>query len=230
MTTPEGPGKAEASPVLTPQEPPGPDPWSGNERRNRTVGWHSKDIARTAALVIAIYLAAQLLWFANPLVIVAFLGVLFGLAVEAGVDRLERFRVPRGVGAAMIVITFFAFLVGVGAMMAPTIREQSGVLRTRIPEAIDRVEAWINRRQAGFLGTIFGRGSGQATDSAGRFQVLGQLDAETVLELEHQFKEHKGVNSQVGQDGVRNDSGCRDIQASVEKVANKAKGIHGCPF
>ena len=148
-----------------PQGPPGPPPeaWRGPERRSRQVGWHSKDIARTAALVIAIYLVARLLWFANPLVMATFLGVLFGLAVEAGVDKLERFRIPRGIGAAIIVLGFFGLLVGIGAMMAPTIRQQSGVLRQRIPEAVDRIEAWINRRQAGFFGSILG---GRAADSA----------------------------------------------------------------
>ena len=114
---------------------------------------------------MAIYLAMQLLWFANPLVIAAFLGVLFGLAVEAGVDRLERFRIPRGIGAAMIVLGFFGLLVGVGAMMAPTLREQSTVLRTKIPEAVDRVEEWVNKRQRGFLGAILG-GAGSTTGAA----------------------------------------------------------------
>jgi predicted PurR-regulated permease PerM len=107
---------------------------------------------------MGIYLVIQLLWFASPLVLVAFLGVLFGLAVEAGVDRLERFRIPRGVGAAMIVLGFFGLLVGVGAMITPTIREQSQELRKSIPEAVDRIEAWINQRRSGLLGVVFGRG------------------------------------------------------------------------
>lgn len=174
MSTPESqppqppppPPPPGAQPARPPEEPAGPEIW-GPERRARQVGWHSKDIARTAALVIAIYLGARLLWFANPLVMATFLGVLFGLAVEAGVDKLERFRIPRGLGAGMIVLGFFGLLVGIGAMMAPTIREQSGVLRQRIPEAVDRIEAWINRRQAGFLGSILGRVAGApAADSA----------------------------------------------------------------
>jgi predicted PurR-regulated permease PerM len=152
-----------------PKEPPKPappEPPTGTERRDRTVGWHSKDIARAAGLVIGLYLLLQLLWFAQHLVLVAFLGVLFGLAVEAGVDRLEKYRIPRGLGAAMIVIAFFGMLVGVGAMIAPTIREQSGVLRTRIPEAVDRAEEWFKRRQAGLLG-VFERGGAAADTSAG---------------------------------------------------------------
>ena len=158
MSTPD-----PSSPSKLPEEPPAPPPQQTGERRDRTVGWHSKDVARSAALVIAIYLGLQLIWFANQLVLVAFLGVLFGLAVEAGVDRLEKYRIPRGAGAAIIVLGFFALLVGVGAMIAPTIREQSQVLRTRIPEAVDRAEEWVNRRRSGLLGMVIGRGSSRDT-------------------------------------------------------------------
>jgi predicted PurR-regulated permease PerM len=142
-------------------EPSGPQ---RVERRSRTVGWHSKDVARAVALAMGIYLALQLLWFVNQLVLVAFLGVLFGLAVEAGVDRLERYRIPRGIAAAVIVIGFFAFLTGVGALITPTIRKQSAELRVKIPEAVDRLEGWLKKRQSGFYGMVFGAAT---SDSAG---------------------------------------------------------------
>ena len=150
MSTPESSGTPRAKTSAPPEPPP------QAERRDRTVGWHSKDVARAVALAMGIYLTMQLLWFANQLVLVAFLGLLFGLAVEAGVDRLERFRIPRGVGAGLVVLTFFALLVGVGAWITPTIREQSVELRTKIPEAVDRVEEWLNKRQSGFFGMVFG--------------------------------------------------------------------------
>jgi predicted PurR-regulated permease PerM len=134
---------------------------------NRTVGWHSKDIARATGIVIAIYLGMQLLWFANQLVLAAFLGVLFGLAVEAGVDRLERYKIRRGIGAGLIVVTFFALLIGIGAWITPTIREQAGELRTKIPEAVDRIEQFLNRRQNGMFGFVFGgRGTQAGTTAA----------------------------------------------------------------
>lgn len=109
---------------------------------------------RASALIIGLYLLLQVLWVASPLVLTAFLGVLFGLAVEAGVDRLERFRIPRYVGAAAIVIGFYAALVGVGALLAPTIRQQMSELRVRLPQAVDQVEDWIRERQDGMLGMI----------------------------------------------------------------------------
>ncbi len=176
MSTPD-PGSAPPSkpaevipPPVEPPLPPMPAP-----PRERTVGWHSKDVARAVALAMGIYLLLQLLWFANALVLVAFLGVLFGLAVEAGVDRLERFRIPRGVAAAMIVVGFFGFLVGVGALLAPTVREQSVVLRTKIPEAVDRVEEWVKKRQSGLLGAVLGREREPVPPAAG--QTSGAADS-----------------------------------------------------
>ena len=117
---------------------------------------------RTAALVIGMYLVVQLVWFAHFLFLVAFLGVLFGLAVSAGVDRLERFKIRRGAGAAIIVIAFFGVLVGFGALMAPTLHEQSMELRRRLPDAIDRVELWMNTHRTGFIGLIVNSIAGEA--------------------------------------------------------------------
>lgn len=123
-----------------------------------------RDVLRIAGLLFAMYLGAQLLWFANALVLAGFLGVLFGLAVGAGVDRLQRFRIPRGVGAAAIVLGFFLLLFGVAASITPTIREQSAELRARIPESVDRIEQWLHRRGLISVGAP-SDSSGQATAS-----------------------------------------------------------------
>ena len=154
--------------------PAGPLPPVHVERRRRLVGWQSRDVLRAAALVMALYYGARLLWFANTLILTVFLAVLFGLAVSAGVDRLSavqlgRFRIPRGLAAAAIVLGFFAMLGGFGAWMAPTLREQGKELRVKLPQAVDRVEEWMNERQSGFLGLVMGGGPAQGTapDSQG---------------------------------------------------------------
>lgn len=131
------------------------------------VGWQSRDVLRTATLVIALYYGLKLLWFANQLVLAIFLAVLFGLAVSAGVDRLQRFRIPRGIAAALIVVSFFGALVAFGAWTAPTIRQQGTVLRQKLPEAVDRIEDWVNRQQTGVLGIVFRSGSEQADGAGG---------------------------------------------------------------
>jgi predicted PurR-regulated permease PerM len=139
------------------------------ERRRRAMGWRSKDIIRTAALVLAMYIVAQLVWVANPLFLIAFLGTLFGLAIGAGVDRLQRFRIPRGAGAALIVITFFGLLVGFGIWVAPTLREQSAELRRKLPESIDRLEQWANDRR-GLLGLVLHNGAQATADTTRQAQ------------------------------------------------------------
>jgi predicted PurR-regulated permease PerM len=116
-----------------------------------------------------VWLLFKLLWFANELVLVAFIGMLFGLAVSAGVDRLERRRIPRGLGAAFIVISFFAAMYGLGAMIAPTVSEQAGVLKQRLPDAVERVEQWFEERHGGVFGALLGESpqpQGAAADSA----------------------------------------------------------------
>ena len=112
------------------------------------------DILRAAALVMGLYLVLRLIWMVYPLLLVAFLGVLFGLAVARGADWLERFRIPRSVGSTLVVLGFVGLLAGLGTWIAPTLREQTRELRTTLPQAINRVEDWLNRRAGGLLGQI----------------------------------------------------------------------------
>lgn len=152
----EATGASAEGPDLSPGSPARPQ-----ERRRRAVGWQSRDVIRTAALVIAMYIGVRLLWFVNTLVLTVFLAVLFGLAVSAGVDRMARLRIgrfgiPRGLSAALIVAAFFGILGGFGAWMAPTLRDQGRELRVRLPQAIEQIQDWVQQRQSGFLGMIGG--------------------------------------------------------------------------
>lgn len=148
--------------------------------------WRSVDILRAAALVMGPYLALRLLWMAYPLVLVSFLGVLFGLALARGADWLERFRIPRGVGATLIVFAVVGVLAGIGSWMAPTLREQTGELRQALPQAINRVEEWLNRQGGGLLGQLMPEQQPAAPQEGAQNQkplgglpgtLSGQLDA-----------------------------------------------------
>ena len=136
---------------------PPPTVGRGRVHHDRAVGWRSRDIVRTAALVLAMYLLVRLIWFANALFLTVFLGALFAIAVSAGVDRLQRFRIPRGIGAALIVLAFFGLLGAFGAWVTPTLRTQGAELRQKLPEAIDRVESWLKKEQDGMLGIFLGK-------------------------------------------------------------------------
>jgi predicted PurR-regulated permease PerM len=121
-----------------------------------TPGWPSRDILRAAGIVAAVYVALQLLWVGRSVFLVGFFGVLLGIVLSAGVDRLERFRIPRGIGALLIVLLFFGTLTGIGFVAAPQISSQVGEVKQQLPQAIDQVEQWIQRRGGGVAEIIKG--------------------------------------------------------------------------
>ena len=129
-----------------------------------TTGWKTRDILRTLAIIAGFYLSLQLLWVGQSVVLLTFLGVLFGVALTAGVDWLQRRRVPRGVGAVLIVLALLGTLVGIGAATAPSITGQLQELKTQLPEAIGKIQRWVKQRQQGVN------------------QVLGQVAPDAVAE------------------------------------------------
>lgn len=153
-----------APPVSDPPEPPDaaavlePERRSGHERRGRwrpSHGWRSRDILRAALLVLVLYWGLHLLWFANPLVLAAFLGVLFGLAVSAGVDQLQiRLRIPRALGAFLIVFGFLGLLGVFFAWSGPALAAQSRELRTRLPQVLDQMDDWLARNSDSMIGGL----------------------------------------------------------------------------
>ena len=120
-----------------------------DEPGNRRPGWKSRDVLRTLAIVAGFYIALQLLWIGRSIVLLTFLGVLFGIALTAGVDWLQRRRVPRGIGAVLIVLGFLGALAGLGALTAPSITDQLRDLKTQLPAAIGKIQRWVQERQEG---------------------------------------------------------------------------------
>ena len=119
---------------------------------------------RAAAAVIGFYLVIRLIWVAQSVFLTAFLGVLFGLAVAAGVDWLRaRIKAPRGLLAALIVFGAAGLVVGFFVVSGPVLAEQSRELRTKLPEAIDKIDAWLEERQTGFLGSLLRGATGSTT-------------------------------------------------------------------
>ena len=123
---------------------------------NGTREGQRSDAFRVAAAVVGLAVALLLLWHTRTLVLTVFLGVLFALAVSAGVDRLQRWRVPRGLAAPLIVLAFVGLLAGFGTWIGPTVREQTIELRTKLPEALGKLELWVRSRGGGIIATITG--------------------------------------------------------------------------
>jgi predicted PurR-regulated permease PerM len=133
-------------------------------RRPRAAGWRSGDVLRAAAIVLGLWAVFQLVVAVHPLLLTAFLGLLFGLAVARGADHLNRWHVPRAVAAMLIVLLFYAVLYGAGAAAAPVLTRQFSELRSRLPQATDRVEQWLAEHR---LQEVFsGAGGAEAEDAA----------------------------------------------------------------
>jgi predicted PurR-regulated permease PerM len=132
-------------------------------------GWRTRDILRAAALVAGVYVALRLLWVGRSVFLIGFFGVLLGITLSAGVDRLQRFRIPRGVGALLIVLIGFGALTGLGLLIAPQISQQVGELREQVPQTLDRIERWVQQRAGGVADLIQAgqEQAGQRPDTTG---------------------------------------------------------------
>jgi len=137
-------------------------PESPRQDAPRRPGWRTRDVARATIVALAVYAVARLIVSAHTLIFVAFLGVLLGLAVAAGAERLQRFGIPRGLAAGLIVVTAVGLLVGLGAWSGPTVQRQYHELRDRLPEAFVRLDHWLAERQEGLLGPLFSADSSAA--------------------------------------------------------------------
>jgi predicted PurR-regulated permease PerM len=127
----------------------------------------TRDVVRVLALVFAFYVTARLLWIAHPVVFLFFLGVLFGLPLAQGADLLKARGIPRGIGVAVILTLFLGLLTAGGVGMAPILRAQSRELQERLPEAMDKIDAWLGHRANGVLGILFNEESSDTLRTVG---------------------------------------------------------------
>lgn len=123
-------------------------------------GWRTADLARAAVIGLAVWFSLQLLWSVSSLVFLIFLATLFGLAVGRGADYLERFKIRRGVGAALIVFGFLGVLGGALSWTAPTLIEQGKELQRQVPAAVQKLQVWVDSRRGGILGSLIKSAAG----------------------------------------------------------------------
>jgi len=113
------------------------------------------DLVRAALVVVAALVGLQLLWSARALVLTAFLGVLFGLAASQAVDWITaRVRVKRTLAAAGVVFGTVGLLLLVAAWTGPSLVTQSKELRTKLPEAVNKLESWMAQSQPALLNML----------------------------------------------------------------------------
>lgn len=143
---------------IPPEVPATPDTSPRTSARRGISGLTAEhaDLVRAALIIVFVLLGLQLLWAARILALTAFLGVLFGLGAAPAVDALERRGFRRGIASPFIIFGVLALILGLGAWSAPTLVTQSEELRTRFPEAIEKVEVWLSTKQPRLLDAIAG--------------------------------------------------------------------------
>jgi predicted PurR-regulated permease PerM len=139
----------------------------------------TRDVVRVLSLIFAFYITVRLIWIGHPVIFLVFLGVLFGLPLAQGADWLQDRRVPRSLGVALILTVFLGLLVGGGVGMAPILRAQSKELELRLPEAMDKIDAWLGHRSNGVLGILFNEESVPDSVKAARDSL--RVDTSTVV-------------------------------------------------
>jgi predicted PurR-regulated permease PerM len=91
-----------------------------------------------AALVGAIWLLSLTEAIVMPLITA---GIIASVASPL-VDRLHRRRVPRGVGAALVLVAIVVLVAAVGLIVLGGITSQADSLSTRLQEGASQLEAW----------------------------------------------------------------------------------------
>lgn len=100
---------------------------------------------RVAAIVFGVLIALRFLWLAHAIFIVTFLGILLGLAVSRAADYLERIRIPRSVGAPLVIGVGVALIITFAVTLAPSLRTQVGQIATELPKLVDQAERWAQQ-------------------------------------------------------------------------------------
>jgi predicted PurR-regulated permease PerM len=109
---------------------------------------------RTVFMVVAILLGTvAFVWLvmqAERVLVWAFVSLLLALALNPGVELLQRHGVRRrGIAAAIIYVLVFIFIAGIGALIIPTLVQQIGDFVKAVPGYVHQLTA--GRGPLGFL-------------------------------------------------------------------------------
>jgi predicted PurR-regulated permease PerM len=108
------------------------------------MGW----VSRGAGLAIGvglILLAALLFVAARDVILLVFIAVLLGAALEPLVGFIRaRTRIPRGPAILLVYATFLAAVILIAVFIVPAAVVQLGAALARLPEFLDRVRGWTD--------------------------------------------------------------------------------------
>lgn len=116
-------------------------------------------VAKATLLVIALLALSILAWAARDILFIAFSAVLVASFLSILIEPLEGWGVPRPVAAVLTVIVVLGAFTAVILLTWPTLQDQAGQIRERLPEAIGRIRGWLTEQSSALSGSL-----GQAGD------------------------------------------------------------------
>jgi predicted PurR-regulated permease PerM len=108
-----------------------------------TVAQSPIDIRSAALTILAVIAVILVLRYAQPMLIPVVLGVLINYALDPVVGMFERIRIPRALGAAVVL----SLLVAVGGVMVYGLSGQAAAIIDQLPAAARRVRQQIEARK-----------------------------------------------------------------------------------
>ena len=130
----------------TPPDEPLPDPAAPEPPEPERVLLASPVDVRSASLAVLALLASLFaLHWAAAVVIPVLLGLTFSYALSPLVDRLERLRLPRALGAALLM----GVLVGGLGWTAWSLSDDAAALLESLPEAAQKVRQTVQNQRSG---------------------------------------------------------------------------------
>jgi predicted PurR-regulated permease PerM len=103
------------------------------------------NVQSLALMVLAILGIILMLQYADAMIIPILLGLLISYALDPLVRGLVRLRVPRAIGAAVVLL----LVVGVGGSLLYQLRDQADAIVQELPEAARRVRRALERQNGG---------------------------------------------------------------------------------
>jgi predicted PurR-regulated permease PerM len=125
------------------QEPPTPEVVQAPPPEGGALVPVPVDIRNAAITLLALIAGVLVLQYAQSVFIPLILGLLISYALDPVVTRLERWKISRGFGAALVLL----LLVGGGSAMLYQLRSQAEQIIEQLPEGARRLRELLERQQ-----------------------------------------------------------------------------------
>ena len=115
------------------------------ERSSTVPRWVIKAIALFWLGWVLVYIGTGALRSLRSFLLVVLISVFISFAIEPAVNRMEAWKIPRGVGVWIVYLCSFLALGGFSTAIGAALADQINSLVNEAPRYLDDIEAWLQR-------------------------------------------------------------------------------------